>query len=60
MQASRAYARIRAHLERAGQVVGGNDMPIAPHALSLGLVVVTENLGEFARVPGLACENRLA
>lgn len=58
--ADRAYARIRAHLERAGQVIGGNDMLIAAHALSLGLVVVTDNLGEFTRVPGLACENWLA
>jgi Predicted nucleic acid-binding protein, contains PIN domain len=51
------YAKIRAHLQRAGQPIGPNDLLIAAHALALGLTVVTDNVGEFSRVPGLAVEN---
>lgn len=57
--ADRAYADIRAHLERIGQVIGSNDLLIAAHAVSLGLVLVTDNTGEFQRVPGLSVENWL-
>ncbi len=48
-------ADIRAVLERLGQTIGGYDLLIAGHARSRGLVVVTNNLGEFARVDGLRC-----
>lgn len=54
-----AYAAIRAHLERAGTPIGGNDLLIAAHARSLGLTVVTANLGEFSRVPDLSTETWL-
>lgn len=57
--ADQTYAEIRAYLERTGQVIGPNDLLIAAHALQLGLVVVTDNTGEFARVPGLMVENWL-
>jgi tRNA(fMet)-specific endonuclease VapC len=30
---------------------------IAAHALAVGLTLVTNNVGEFSRVPGLAVEN---
>ena len=53
------YARIRAALEQAGQPIGGNDLLIAAHALTLGCTVVTANLREFARIDDLACENWL-
>jgi tRNA(fMet)-specific endonuclease VapC len=53
------YAQLRAHLERTGQPIGPNDMWIAAHALSLGLILVTANVREFSRVPGLAVENWL-
>ncbi len=56
-KAAAAYGRIRAVLERAGTVIGNNDMMIAAHALSLGATVVTHNAREFARVPGLSVEN---
>ena len=39
------------------QPIGVNDMHIAAHARSEGLVVVTNNIGEFARVPALQVEN---
>ncbi|CAK8712935.1 Ribonuclease VapC [Candidatus Electrothrix aarhusensis] len=53
------YGEIRTVLERAGQPIGGNDLLIAAHALTLRLTVITANLREFTRVPGLAVENWL-
>ncbi len=50
-------ARIRAHLERQGNRIGDLDSLIAAHAFSLNLVMVTNNLREFSRVPGLRTEN---
>ncbi|HRJ53799.1 MAG TPA: type II toxin-antitoxin system VapC family toxin [Candidatus Thiothrix moscowensis] len=58
--ADHAYAEVRTCLERTGQMIGANDLLIAAHALSLGLVIVTDNTGEFERVPGLSVENWLA
>lgn len=57
--ADRAYGEIRVHLERAGPPIGGNDLLIAAQARSLGLIVVTANLGEFRRVPDLVVETWL-
>jgi len=57
--AEQAYAEILAYLERTGQIIGPNDLLIAAHALSLGLVAVTDNAREFERVPGLTVENWL-
>ena len=51
------YADIRFTLERAGTPIGNHDLFIAAHARSLGLVLVTHNLREFARVPGLQVED---
>ena len=56
----RYYAEIRSHLDRLGTPIGPNDLLIASHALSLDLILVTNNVDEFARVPGLAVENWLA
>ena len=50
---------MRTALERIGQPIGGNDLLIAAHARTLRLTVVTANLREFLRVPGLAVENWL-
>jgi tRNA(fMet)-specific endonuclease VapC len=51
---------IRATLEREGRPIGGYDVLIAGHARSLGLIVVTGNLGEFSRVDGLRSEDWLS
>ena len=51
------YASIRNDLQRRGTAIGANDLLIAAHARSLGLILVTENEGEFRRVLELAVEN---
>lgn len=59
-KASQHYGAIRSHLEKAGQTIGVNDLHIAAHARSEGLQVVTNNVSEFARVPGLMVDNWVA
>lgn len=49
--------QLRAELERAGTPCGPHDMQICAHARSEGLIVVTNNLWEFARMPGVRMEN---
>ena len=56
-RAAHHYGSIRSALERAGQPIGVNDFHIAAQARSEGLVLITNNLREFARVPGLLTEN---
>jgi len=56
-KAAQHYGAIRAALEKLGQPIGVNDMHIAAHARSEGLVLVTNNMGEFARVPALEAAN---
>ncbi len=58
-KAAAQYGRIRAALERAGTPIGINDLHIAAHACSEALILVTNNLREFERVPGLISENWL-
>lgn len=53
------YGRIRSHLERLGTPIGANDLWIAAQAQRHGATVVTDNLREFERVPGLGVENWL-
>jgi tRNA(fMet)-specific endonuclease VapC len=57
--ADTAYGVIRARLEQAGQLIGGNDLLIAAQAIAFGYTLVTDNQKEFARVAGLARENWL-
>lgn len=59
-KAAQHYGAIRSELERAGQPIGVNDLHIAAHARSEGLVVVTNNTSEFVRVHGLMVENWVA
>jgi len=58
--ADQHYADIRATLERAGTPIGNHDLFIAAHARSRGMTLVTGNLREFERVPGLRVENWLS
>ncbi len=52
-----SYARLRTHLEKRGEGIGPLDTLIAAQALRLGATVVTHNLREFRRVPGLRVED---
>jgi len=51
------FGQIRVELEKSGKVIGPYDLMIAGHARSRGLILVTNNLREFKRVPGLRVEN---
>jgi len=51
------YGHIRAHLEKMGKPIGNNDLWIASHAHSLKVILVTNNLKEFNRIPNLKIEN---
>ena len=55
--AAEAYGEIRAHLQRAGRLIGGNDLLIAAIAHTNNLTLVTHNTGEFTRVPTLPVED---
>ena len=54
------YADIRAELERAGTPIGSHDLFIAAHARSRDMTLITHNMREFTRVPGLRVEDWLA
>ena len=58
--AALAYGRLRAQLERDGQIIGAMDLLIAAHALGLETTLVTNNLREFRRVPELKVEDWIA
>lgn len=57
VEAASHTGQIRAELARRGTPIGPYDQMIAGQARSRGLVVVTNNTCEFARVPGLRCED---
>ena len=56
-KASQHYGQIKSGLEKRGELIGESDIHIAAHAISQGLILVTNNLKEFKRVPNLALEN---
>jgi tRNA(fMet)-specific endonuclease VapC len=54
------YGFVRAYLARLkpnAQPIGPYDLMLAAQALRIGATVVTNNVSEFARIPGLAFEN---
>jgi tRNA(fMet)-specific endonuclease VapC len=55
--AAEEYGWIRTHLAARGTLIGPNDLLIASIALANGLTLVTNNTGEFNRVPGLKLED---
>ena len=59
-EVARQYGRLRAHLRSIGQPIGPNDLWIAAHALARDVPLITHNLAEFQRVPGLAAETWMA
>lgn len=56
-EAAETYAQVRFALERVGRPIGERDLLIASIALARGMTVVTHNLSEFTRVPGLKTED---
>jgi len=55
--ATTAYGKLRAALEKKGQPIGSMDLLIAAHALSLQVRLITHNVKEFRKVPGLRIED---
>ena len=53
---ARAHAQIWAELRRAGTLIGPHDLWLAATCVAHGLTMVTANIREFERVPGLAVE----
>ncbi len=56
-KAAHASGEIRTTLEKKGGPIGPMDTLIAGHAMSMGMPLVTHNIGEFSRVSGLKVEN---
>ena len=59
-RAAEKYGKIRVELERQGNTIGAYDLLIGAQALAASLTLVTNNLREFERIPGLTCENWVA
>lgn len=55
--AASKYGEIRTYLKKQGKPIGPLDMLIAGHAKAEKLILVTNNVREFERVPGLELEN---
>lgn len=56
-KAAAYYGEIRHYLEKKGAIVGAMDMLIGAHAKSIPVTLVTNNLREFKKIPGLRVEN---
>ncbi len=57
LAAAQHYGELRAFLEKQGTPIGPLDQQIAAHALALGITLVSNNVREFEKVPGLRLEN---
>ncbi|MBQ7677841.1 MAG: type II toxin-antitoxin system VapC family toxin [Lachnospiraceae bacterium] len=56
-EAAYEYGDIRHYLKTRGIIIGGNDMLIAAHARSSGIILVTHNTREFSRIQNLSLED---
>ncbi len=56
-RAAAHFGQIRAELAKLGTLCGAYDMLIGAHARSEGLMLVTNNVREFQRIPGLLVVN---
>ena len=56
-QAATHFGQLKAELAKVGKLIGPYDLMIAGHARSMGLTLVTNNMKEFERVPGLRLSN---
>lgn len=55
--AASEYGTIRTYLQNNGTPIGPLDTLIAAHARAENMILVTNNVREFERVPGLEVEN---
>ena len=53
---ARQHAQVWAELATVGNLIGPHDLWLAATCLAHGLAIVTTNVREFARVPGLEVE----
>ena len=53
---ARAHAQIWAELRQPGTMIGPHDLWLAATCIAHGLTMVTANVREFERVPGLSLE----
>jgi len=51
------YGKIRAHLESIGKPIGAYDLQLAAQAISRKLILVTNNVKEFSKIPEIEIEN---
>jgi tRNA(fMet)-specific endonuclease VapC len=56
-RAASHYGTVRAQLKREGRPIGANDLLIAATALAAEIPLITRNVAEFRRVPGLVVEH---
>jgi tRNA(fMet)-specific endonuclease VapC len=56
-EVGKAYGFIRSYLSKKGQPIGPLDLLIAAHAIHLEVVLVTNNVREFKKIPSLNVEN---
>ena len=54
---ARAHAQVWADLSAAGTLIGPHDLWLAAACVAHGFTMVTANVREFERVPGLKVEN---
>ncbi len=59
-EAAVMYGKVRATLERKGTPIGAMDTLIGAQALAIGVTLVTNNVREFSRIPGLKVVDWLA
>ncbi|GHV73168.1 nucleic acid-binding protein [Spirochaetia bacterium] len=55
--AARRYALIRSYLEKQDAIIGPNDLITAATVLANNGILVTHNVQEFERVPGITIED---
>ena len=55
--AASEYGIVRSYLQKRGEIIGPMDMLIAAHAKAENMTIVTNNTGEFSRVPDLKIED---
>lgn len=55
--AAEQYGRLCHDLQRAGTLIGPNDLMIAAIALAADFILVTNNVGEFSRALGLKVDD---